>query len=241
MAEQNVADIKIVAGEQFGGQNLIIRKGVYFSSWKDLEGKRIGRPPGSYAAILFSLAAQENGVDLSKVNLINTTAAGPAELEALKSGDLDGLVLWSPIIDRAVVEGYAYYPSCCDIGKTKKYGGGNQVIAANTAFLKDRQTATRFLKAYSESLSYYVANPDKAVGLITEYTGVNKDIIAEAWKHAIWNIRADVPTMVNVAKQGPVFGFTKADVSGKVADYVDMSYLAEATGNSVSDLTHFGD
>jgi len=130
MAEQNVTNVKIIAGEQLGGQNLIMRKGIDIKSWKDLEGKRIGRPPGSYVTILFTLAAQENGVDISKVNLISTTSAGPAELQALKSGDLDGLVLWSPVLDRAVVEGYGYYPSCCDIGKTEKYGAGNQILAA---------------------------------------------------------------------------------------------------------------
>src|SRR5262245_19240598 len=130
MAEQNVTNVKIIAGEQLGGQNLIMRKGIDIKSWKDLEGKRIGRPPESYVTILFTLAAQENGVDISKVNLISTTSAGPAELQALKSGDLDGLVLWSPVLDRAVVEGYGYYPSCCDIGKTEKYGAGNQILAA---------------------------------------------------------------------------------------------------------------
>ena len=146
MAEQNVANAKIIAGEQLGGQNLIMRKGIDVKSWKDLEGKRIGRPPGSYVTILFTLAAKENGVDISKVNLISTTSAGPAELQALKSGDLDGLVLWSPVLDRAVVEGYGYYPPCCDIGKTEKYGAGNQILAANTDFLKDRDLAVRFLK-----------------------------------------------------------------------------------------------
>ena len=65
------------------------------------------------------------------------------------------------------------------IGKTKKYGAGNQVIAANTEFLKDRDAATQFLKAYSQSLSYYVQNPGKAVALINEYTGVNRDIIKQ--------------------------------------------------------------
>lgn len=239
MAEQDVKDIKIVAGEQFGGQNLIMRKGVTLRTWKDLEGKRIGRPPGSYVAILFTLAARENGVDLSKVNLVNTTAAGPAELQALKSGDLDGLVLWSPIIDRAVVEGYGYYPTCCDIGRTKTYGGGNQVIAANTAFLKDRATATGFLKAYADSLAYYVQNPGKAESLITQYTGVDKAIIGEAWKHGTWSVHTDVQTMVNVAKQGPAFGFTKSDMSSKVPAYVDLSYLSAATGQSVSNLSHF--
>ena len=239
MAEQNVTNVKIVAGEQLGGQNLIMRKGVELNSWKDLEGKRLGRPPGSYVAILFTLAAKENGVDLSKVSLLNTTSAGPAELQALKSGDLDGLVLWSPVIDRAVVEGYAYYPACCDIGKTEKYGGGNQILAANTDFLKERETAVKFLKAYAESLEFYVKNPEKAVRLITEYTGVSKEVIAEAWKHGIWDVRADVRTMINVASQGPVFGFSKSDVSAKVPDYVDMSYLSAATGKPVDQLTRF--
>jgi sulfonate transport system substrate-binding protein len=239
MAEQNVTNVKIVAGEQLGGQNLIMRKGVELNSWKDLEGKRLGRPPGSYVAILFTLAAKENGVDLSKVSLLNTTSAGPAELQALKSGDLDGLVLWSPVIDRAVVEGYAYYPACCDIGKTEKYGGGNQILAANTDFLKDRETAVKFLKAYAESLEFYVKNPEKAVRLITEYTGVSKEVIAEAWKHGIWDVRADVRTMINVASQGPIFGFSKSDVSAKVPDYVDMSYLSAATGKPVDQLTRF--
>jgi sulfonate transport system substrate-binding protein len=241
MAEQNVANVKIVAGEQLGLQNLIMRKGVEIKSWKELEGKRIGRPPGSYVAILFTLAAKENGVDFSKVNLLNTTSAGPAELQALKSGDLDGLVLWSPVLDRAVIEGYGYYPSCCDIGKTEKYGGGSQILAANTDFLKDRETAVRFLKAYSESLDFYVKNPDKAVSLITEYTGVSKDVVAEAWKHGIWDVRADVRTMINVAKEGPLFGFTKTDVSAKIPDYVDMSYLSAATGKPVDALTRFAD
>ena len=239
MAEQNVTNVKIVAGEQLGGQNLIMRKGVELNSWRDLEGKRLGRPPGSYVAILFTLAAKENGVDLSKVSLLNTTSAGPAELQALKSGDLDGLVLWSPVTDRAVVEGYAYYPACCDIGKTEKYGGGNQILAANTDFLKDRETAVKFLKAYADSLEFYVKNPEKAVRLITEYTGVSKEVIAEAWKHGIWDVRADVRTMINVASQGPIFGFSKSDVSAKVPDYVDMSYLSAATGKPVDQLTRF--
>jgi sulfonate transport system substrate-binding protein len=239
MAEQNVTNVKIVAGEQLGGQNLIMRKGVELNSWKDLEGKRLGRPPGSYVAILFTLAAKENGVDLSRVSLLNTTSAGPAELQALKSGDLDGLVLWSPVIDRAVVEGYAYYPACCDIGQTEKYGGGNQILAANTDFLKDRETAVKFLKAYADSLEFYVKNPEKAVRLITEYTGVSKEVIAEAWKHGIWDVRADVRTMINVASQGPVFGFSKSDVSAKVPNYVDMSYLSAATGKPVDQLTRF--
>jgi hypothetical protein len=34
MAEQNVTNVKIIAGEQLGGQNLIMRKGIDVKSWK---------------------------------------------------------------------------------------------------------------------------------------------------------------------------------------------------------------
>ena len=138
-----------------------MRKGVELKSWKDLEGKKIGRPPGTYAGILFTLAAEANNVDLSKVNIVNTTPAGAPELAALKNGDLDGFVLWSPIIDRTVIEGYGYYPACCDIGATQEFGAGNQLLAANAEFLKDRKLVVSFLKAYVEGMDYYSKNPDK--------------------------------------------------------------------------------
>jgi ABC-type nitrate/sulfonate/bicarbonate transport system substrate-binding protein len=240
MAEQNIQNVKIIAGMYVGGQNLIMRKGVEVKGWKDIEGKKIGRPPGTYAGVLFTLAAQANGVDLSKVDLVNTTPAGPPELQALKNGDLDGFVLWSPIIDRAVIEGYGYYPACCDIGATKEFGAGNQLVAANTDFLKDRKLAVTFLKAYVESMDFYGKNPDKTVALVAEYTGGSPAILNEAMKHSRWTYRVNVQNAINVAKEGPKFGFTKADMSGKVADYFDLSYLAEATGQSVEQLGSYG-
>jgi sulfonate transport system substrate-binding protein len=237
MAEQNVKNVKIISGLYLGGQNLIMRKGVEIKSWKDLEGKKIGRAPGTFAQVLFILAAQANGVDISKINLVNVTAVGTAELQALKNGDLDGLVMFTPTVDRAVVEGYAYYPACCDIGSTAKFGARNQLLAANTDFLKDRETAVKVLKAYLDAEKYYLQNRDKAVEIATQYTGVSKDVIEEALKHATLEHRVDIQTAIEIAKEGPKFGFTKTDVSGSVASYFDLSYLSEATGEPIDRLT----
>jgi hypothetical protein len=49
-----------------------------------------------------------------------------------------------------------------------------------------------------------------------------------------------VQNAINIAKQGPKFGFTKADMSNKVSAYFDLSYLAEATGKSVEQLGSYG-
>ena len=239
MAEQSITTVKVIAGVYLGGQNLVMRKGVNVGSWKDLEGKKIGRPPGTYAAILFTLAAEANNVDLTKVNVINTTAAGTAELQALRNGDLDGLVMFSPVPDRAVIDGYGYYPPCCDISSTAKFGGRNQILGANTEFLKDRRLAVNFLKAFVEAQNFFHQNPDKAVEVISQYTGVSKDVVAEARKHATLDIRLDIPTAVNVAKEGPKFGFTKVDMSAAVPAYFDLSYLSEATGKPAAELSQF--
>jgi ABC-type nitrate/sulfonate/bicarbonate transport system substrate-binding protein len=237
MAEQNVSNVKIVSGLYLGGQNLIMRKGVELKNWKDLEGKKIGRAPGTFAQVLFVLAAEVNGVDISKINLVNVTAVGTAELQALKNGDLDGLVMFTPTVDRAVVEGYAYYPACCDIGSTAKFGARNQLLAANTDFLKDRDTAVKFLKAYLDAEKYYLQNRDKAVEVATQYTGVSKEVVGEALKHATLEHRVDIQTAIEIAKEGPKFGFTKSDVSGNVGSYFDLSYLSEATGQPIDRLS----
>jgi ABC-type nitrate/sulfonate/bicarbonate transport system substrate-binding protein len=236
MAEQNVTNVKVIAGLYLGGQNLIMRTGVEFKSWKDLEGKKIGRPPGTFVQILFILAAEANNVDISKINLVNVTAAGTAELQALRNGDLDGLVMFSPTTDRGVVDGYAYYPPCCDISSTEKFGGRNQLLAANTEFLKDRQTVVSLLKAYLEATNYYVQNRDKAIDVAVQFSGVSKDVVVEAFKHATLEHRVDVDTAVAIAKEGPKFGFTKSDVSEKVPSYFDLSYLSEATGKPIDEL-----
>lgn len=240
MAEQKVGNVKIIGELAISGQNLIMRKGVALNSWKDLEGKRIGGPPGTYVSILFTLAAEANHVDLAKVKLVNTTAAGTAELQALKGGDLDGLLLWSPIIDRAVVEDYAYYPTCCDIGTTSEFGAGNQILGANTEFLKDHAKVVRFLKAFVEAQEFYSKNRDKAAALIEKYTGVSEAVITEALKHETWDPRVEIKTAVNVAKEGPRFGFTKTDMSGDVPAFFDLSYLAEATGRPAAQLGSLG-
>jgi sulfonate transport system substrate-binding protein len=236
MAEQNVTNVKIISGLYLGGQNLIMRKGVELKNWKELEGKKIGRAPGTFAQVLFILAAEANNVDVSKINLVNVTAVGTAELQALKNGDLDGLVMFSPTVDRGVVEGYAYYPPCCDISSTAKFGGRNQLLGANTDFLKDRQTAVNFLKAYLDSEKYYLQNRDKAIEVAIQYTGVSKDVVEEALKHATLEHRVDVQTAIDIASQGPKFGFTRADMSGRVASYFHLSYLSEATGKPINQL-----
>jgi ABC-type nitrate/sulfonate/bicarbonate transport system substrate-binding protein len=114
------------------------------------------------------------------------------------------------------------------------------LLGANTEFLKDRKTVVSFLRAFLEAHEHYTKRPDELVSLIGQYTGVSKEILAAALPHSKWDIRADIQNAINIARQGPKFGFTKADNSEKVAAYFDLSFLSEATGRSVEELSTYG-
>jgi hypothetical protein len=52
-------------------------------------------------------------------------------------------------------------------------------------------------------------------------------------------MRVDIQNAINVAKQGPKFGFTKTDMSARVPEYIDLSYLTEATGKPIDQLSSY--
>ena len=119
-----------------------------------------------------------------------------------------------------MIDGYAHYPACCDIGSTAKFGSRNQILGANAEFLKDRRFAINFLKALVEAQDFFTRNPDRTVDVIR--------------RHATLDIRADIrlPLM-------PKFGFTKAGMNAAVAAYFDLSYLSKTTAGPVVELSQF--
>ena len=76
-----------------------------------------------------------------------------------------------------MIDGYAYYPACCDIGSAAKFGSRNHILGA-TEFLTDRRLAVNFLKAFVEAQDFFTRNPDRAVDVIR--------------RHAILAIRVDI-------------------------------------------------
>jgi sulfonate transport system substrate-binding protein len=229
-------NLRMIAGQQWGGQNLVVAKGVTINDWKDLEGKKIGVAPGTYARVLFLIAAEKHGVDLNKVDLTNIEAAGATALQALQRKELDGIVLFSPSIDQAVVEGYAYYPQNVDIGDVE-FGDANGGLLANTDFLANKELASKFMAAYVESVEQMASDEDAFVALGKEVSGVTDEVAREAYKHIRFSYNIDKTAVLAAAKLGPQFGYAKQDFSSEVEQMLDFSLLTEATGKSVDELS----
>lgn len=234
VADQGIANLRFVAGQQFGGQNLLLRKGVTANTWKDLEGKTIGVVPGTYVRVLFLIAAQEGGADLGKIKLVNVSV-GATALEALRKGDLDGFVLFAPMTDQVVVEGSGYYPPKLDIGACS-LGPANGGLLANTDFLANKALAVNFMKAYVASL-HEMQNEAAFVKVATQLAGIQPAVAQEAFRNLYFSEIIDARAITEAAKLGPRFGYTKSDVSARMADLIDFGPLMAATGKTQQQLT----
>jgi sulfonate transport system substrate-binding protein len=232
--DQSADNLRVVAGMLWGGSNIVIRTGVKVDDWKDLEGKTLGVTPGTYAYILFRIAAREHGANADRMNLVNLSSAATA-LEALQKSDVDGIVLFSPTIDMAVLQGLAYYPDHIDIGNCS-LGPANGVILANTGFLADKTLASNFMKAYVESVKE-MQNEDAFVRLGTLVAGIKPDVTRLAYKYLYFSEILDTEALTKAARLGPEFDFTKTDVSGRINGIIDFDSLTAATGKSAKDLT----
>ena len=232
LADQGITNLRFVAGQQFAGQNLILRKGVTANTWRDLEGKTIGVVPGTYVRALFLIAAQEGGADLSKIKLVNVSV-GATALEALRKGD--GFVLFAPMTDQVVLEGIGYYPPKLDVGASS-LGPANGGILANTDFLADKKLAVNFMKAYADSL-HEMQNEAAFVKVATQLAGIQPAVAQEAFRNLYFSEMIDVRAITEAAKLGPRFGYTKSDVSAKMAGLIDFGPLMAATGKTQQQLT----
>jgi len=234
IADQGITNLRYVAGQQFGGQNLILRKGVNVDSWKALEGKTIGVVPGTYARVLFFVAAQEGGADLEKIKIVNVSVGATAS-EALRKGDRDGFVLFAPMTDQVVVEGIGYYPPKLDIGACS-LGPANGGILANTELLANKELALNFMKAYVDSM-HEMQNEAAFVKVAMQLAGINETVAKEAFRNLYFSEAIDVKAIADAAKLGTRFGYTRSDISAKVASLVDFGPLMAATGKTQAELS----
>jgi ABC-type nitrate/sulfonate/bicarbonate transport system substrate-binding protein len=234
IADQGITNLRYIAGQQFGGQNLLLRKNVTADNWQALEGKTIGVVPGTYARVLFLVAAQEGGADLEKIKIVNVSV-GATALEALRKGDLDGFVLFAPMTDQVVIEGTGYYPPKLDIGACS-LGPANGGILATTEFLANTALALNFMKAYVASIQE-MQNEAAFTKVATQLAGVSAAVAQESFRNLYLSEAIDVKAITAAAKLGPRFGFTKSDVSDKVAGLVDFGPLMAATGKTQDQLS----
>jgi ABC-type nitrate/sulfonate/bicarbonate transport system substrate-binding protein len=233
VADQGIANLRYIAADQYGGQNLVMKTGVNPSKWAELEGKNIGVVPGTWARVMFLIAAKEGGADIAKIKLTNVSVGATAQ-EALRRGDVDGVVLFTPQCDQLVVAGIGHYPEKLDIGSSS-VGCANSGLLATTELLADKTLAANLMKAYLAGMEE-IRDPAVFTRLVMNVTGITAEAAALSFRNQIFSEKIDVNAIKTAAKLGPQFGFTKSDTSGKVESLIDFGPLMAASGKSREEL-----
>ena len=148
IADQNGADIIVIANTASGGVSLVARPGI--TRIKDLRGKRVGSMKGSGSELTFLMSLSQNGMtytgDNPDVKLVNMSVTSMGQ--ALIQGDVD-----------AVVHTYPEMLEEINIGKgTAIEHYTNQLRPLYTTSKIDSRKIDKFKKCFTDM---YVALNDK--------------------------------------------------------------------------------
>jgi sulfonate transport system substrate-binding protein len=234
MEDLGFKNYKVVSGVFTGAQSLTLRNGVTANTWRDLEGKKIGSAPNSYADILFKTSARLGGADLSKINMVNFTP-GPAVTAALAAGEIDGFVFWEPFNANAMVQKIGTY-STLDLGAnpTKHI---NAALFVNADFAaKHHDVVVAVVKSLVESTDALNSDRARFIEVAAQGTRSPRNEIEVAIPHGKLDYklyRNEAMALLQLIHQ---VGITKGDQSGAVDKMFDYSYLMSATKKSKHDL-----
>jgi ABC-type nitrate/sulfonate/bicarbonate transport system substrate-binding protein len=232
--EQNLDNVRVIAGNMVGAVDMIIRTGVKVETWKDYEGKKIAVPSNSLAEHHVRVNATEHGYDINKVEIIKMVP-GPAALIALKQGEIDGISAWEPWIAQAVVQGIGYVPKIRVFDNS--IGPINGVVATSREFAeRNRDLTVRFLRALLEANAWLTANPEEHARLALASMSIERAVALKAIENFRYDEKIWLKQTRIYARVMYQYGLTKVDTSDRVADAVDWSFLEAATGKPRRDL-----
>jgi ABC-type nitrate/sulfonate/bicarbonate transport system substrate-binding protein len=235
MEEKNFRDYRVIAGIFTGGQNLTLGKDVKATTWKDLEGRKLGTAPNSYAELIFKASARLGGADLAKIATVSFAAGGPPLLSSLKSREIDGFVSWEPNNADAAVGGFGYYSSL-DIANNPTRGV-NGVLVVHSSFLQSKRAAVLgVVRAVVEATDALNANRERYVQVAVQGTGSSPEIVREAIPRGALDYKLYAKEGIALLKLIHEAKITQIDTSPAIDKHFDYSLLMEATGKPKDQL-----
>ena len=127
-------DLKVfwVSADIADAEALVAREGSGVNGIKDLAGKRVGVPFVSTAHYQLIAAMQKEGVDASKVNVMNMR---PPEIAAAwERGDIQATFVWDPVLAKVKAIGKMGFPTFEGIAVNAKWAAENEAFMV--AFVK---------------------------------------------------------------------------------------------------------
>ena len=134
---------------------------------RDLQGKKVGTPPGDAQRVMFPALAAANGIGPASVTFVNIEPA--AKYAALAGRQVDAIfdfLTGQPFVYHAVGQENAVRILWSDYG-VDLYGNA---IVVNSGFLRERPEAVRaLLDATYRGWQYAMEHPDEAITILKKH------------------------------------------------------------------------
>jgi NitT/TauT family transport system substrate-binding protein len=219
---------------------IIARKSRGITTPKDLEGKRLGMPPGDPAGAQWPAFAKLNKIDTAKVKI--ESISKPIREPMLASGQIDAVTgqSYSVFID---LKGKGVPMDDIDVMAMADHGLVlyGQAIIVNTDFAAKHPDAVKgFLGAFLRGLKVSIASPAKAVdSVLMRDEALNKTLERERLAMVVANdfvtpeVKANGFGVINGARFARsldqlALGYTFKSSRPKLVDVFDPSYLPPA-------------
>lgn len=208
---------------------VIGRNGTKLDSWEDLKGKKIAIAPGSAVWFQFAATLVEKGIPYNSFEAINIQGGGANFDQALKKGDVDGIVTWEPFESIPVMEGYGYFAKNLEYSSSKAVGAELGLLVATKAAADSKKAAVeRFVWAYLKTQEELAKSPQKFADAYAQLSGMAPNIAAEAAKVIKLGEVVSPDQIKRQAKAFADLGVIQKDVSGQVDAHWDGSFVTKA-------------
>ena len=210
---------------------VIGRNGVKFDNWADLKGKKIAIAPGSAVWFQFAATLIEKGIPYNSFEAVNIQGGGANFDQALKKGEVDGLVTWEPFESIPVMEGYGYFAKDLEYGSSKAVGAElGMFMATKQAIDAKRAALERFVWAYLAKEEELAKSPAAFGDAYAKLTGLAPDVSAQAAKIIKLGEVISPDQIKRQAKGFADLGVIQKDVSGEIDAHWDGSFVDKALG-----------
>ena len=210
---------------------VIGRKGVKFDSWDDLKGKKIAIAPGSAVWFQFAATLVEKGIPYNSFEAVNIQGGGANFDQALKKGEVDGLVTWEPFEFIPAMDGYGFFAKALEYGSSKAVGAELGMFMASRQALDAKHAALeRFVWAYLKKQEELAGSPEKFADAYAQLSGMAPDIAAQASQIIKLGEVISPDQIKRQAKGFAELGVIQKDVSGQIDAHWDGSLVEKALG-----------
>jgi len=210
---------------------VIGRNGVTFDSWADLKGKKIAIAPGSAVWFQFAATLVEKGIPYNSFEAVNIQGGGANFDQALKKGDVDGLVTWEPFESIPQMDGYGYFAKGLEYSSSKAVGAElGMFMAAKPAVDTKRAALERFVWVYLKKQEELAKSPAEFASAYAQLSGMAPGVAAQASQIIKLGEVISPEQIKRQAKGFAELGVIQKDVSDQIDAHWDGSFVEKALG-----------